>query len=192
MSKKILSIGLDLDGVILYNPLRVARPLIASFKNIVAYKRRMKFYYPKTFWEKQIWKLIHYLSSLFVADGFRDIIKLTRNKKIRSYVVSARYSMLGVDFRRWIKKIKADSSLSGCYYNAGDKQPHLFKQKMIEKLNLDIYVEDNYDIVRYLSQSAKLKKVKIVWIYNILDRHIDYPYKFPTLKAAVEFIETTL
>ena len=63
---------------------------------------------------------------------------------------------------------------------------------MIEKLNLDIYVEDNYDIVRYLSQSAKLKKVKIVWIYNILDRHINYPYKFPTLKAAVEFIKTTL
>jgi hypothetical protein len=63
---------------------------------------------------------------------------------------------------------------------------------MIKKLNLDIFVEDNWDIVNYFkSQMSNLKskkKVKIFWIYNLLDRKIKYRYKFSSLKEVIKKI----
>jgi len=53
---------------------------------------------------------------------------------------------------------------------------------MIKKLELDVYIEDNYDIVNYLSQK---NKIRILWIYNIFDRGIAFIDKFPSLKSAV-------
>jgi hypothetical protein len=63
---------------------------------------------------------------------------------------------------------------------------------MIKKLNLDIFVEDNWDIAKYLkTQNSKLKtekKTKIFWIYNLLDRNIKYWYKFSSLKEVIKKI----
>jgi hypothetical protein len=57
---------------------------------------------------------------------------------------------------------------------------------MIKKLNLDIFVEDNWDIVKYLKN---IKKTKIFWIYNLLDKKIKYQYKFKSLKEVVSFLK---
>ena len=56
---------------------------------------------------------------------------------------------------------------------------------MIEKLNLDAFVEDNWDIVKYLqniSDHDKKVDTRIFWIYNLFDRFKKYPRKFPHLK----------
>ncbi len=80
-SKKILKVGFDLDGVLLYNPLRVARPIIAFVKFILFnHKRPLTFYYPKTKLEKWLWWFFH-KSSLFIAPGFDEIKKLAKQKK---------------------------------------------------------------------------------------------------------------
>ncbi|GIW64652.1 MAG: hypothetical protein KatS3mg092_0585 [Patescibacteria group bacterium] len=68
-----------------------------------------------------------------------------------------------------------------------NQQPYDFKAQMIKKLNLDIFVEDNWDIVKKLkvkSQKSKVK-TKIFWICNLLDRNIKYQYKFKNLKEVV-------
>ena len=57
---------------------------------------------------------------------------------------------------------------------------------MIKDLDLDVFVEDNWGIVEYLS--PKFRRTKIAWIYNLLDRTIPYPYKFPSLKKTIEHI----
>ena len=57
---------------------------------------------------------------------------------------------------------------------------------MIKKLGLDVYVEDNWDIVRYLNLKVKSQKSKVYWIYNILDRKIKYQYKFSSLKKVAK------
>lgn len=73
--------------------------------------------------------------------------------------------------------------LRGVHFNADDEQPHEFKERMIHKLRLDMYIEDNFDIVEHISKNPK---VQIVWIYNILDRHIQFSKKAPTLLKAIE------
>lgn len=182
MKKQPLRVGFDLDGVILYNPARVVRPIISLVKRLFLTRRKLTFYYPRSPFEKWMWKLFH-LSSIYISSGMDDIKKLVKEKKIKAYIVTARYGFLGDDFKEWVKKNEIDLVFDGVYYNKDDEQPHLFKERMIKKLNLDVYVEDNYDVVKYLS----LKKIsKIMWIYNIFDFYLHQKYKFPSLKKAVQ------
>jgi len=47
MPKRPLRVGFDLDGVLLYNPARIARPLVAFVKKHFLKKRTKLFLYPK-------------------------------------------------------------------------------------------------------------------------------------------------
>ncbi len=182
MKKQPLRVGFDFDGVLLYNPARIARPIIVHLKKLFIPSEQNKFHLPKTRLQKFIWFLLH-KTSFIVAPGYDEIKNLAKTNKIKAYIISARYESLKTDFNVWIKKIDAADYFSGIYYNNTDEQPHLFKEKMIKKLDLDIFVEDNWDIVSHLSKKTS---VKIFWIYNLLDRNIKYKYKFPCLKQVVE------
>ncbi len=185
-SRKIIKIGFDLDGVLLYNPTRIFRPIIYFLKKYFLKRDVNKFYYPKTKIEQLIWLFLH-KTSLFPQPGIDDIKKLIRAKKIKAYIISARYEFLEMDFYRWIKKIDKEKLFSGYFYNTNNEQPHLFKKKMIKKLKLDIFVEDNWDIVKKLK--IKNQKLKVFWIYNLFDRKIHYNFKYPHLKAAINSIK---
>src|SRR3989338_4297366 len=186
MKKQILRVGFDLDGVLLYNPLRIVRPIVAIAKKLFIKKKILYFYSPQTNWEKQIWKFFH-KSSIFIAPGLNEIKQLIKDKKIKAYIITARYSYLKNDLEEWLNKMKVNKYFSGIYYNQNDEQPHLFKERMINKLNLDIFVEDNLDIVSNLSS-----KFKIYWIYNIFDKNHFYLDKFPNLKSTIKKIKENI
>lgn len=189
MAKKI-KVGFDLDGVILYNPVRIFRP-IASFLKPLIFKKKFKddnFYFPHSFLEKIIWALIH-KTSIWPASGLEEIKKLTKNNKIQAYIITARYSFLKKDFDKWMKFMDANDTFTGCFYNELDEQPNVFKDKMIKKLNLDIFVEDNWGVVQKLNESNNKYGKKIFWIYNVFDRRIIYPHKFSSLKKVLEYIK---
>lgn len=190
-SHKPLRVGFDLDGVLLYNPARIIRPIIALFKDIFIKKRRKKFIIPKTPLEKAIWSVLH-LSSMFIAPGLKDIHKLVEEGKIEAYIITARYSFLKNDFEHWKKRLGTDKYFKACYQNEHDEQPHLFKERMIRELDLDVFVEDNWDIVEHLDEKAKEDKKhhrRIYWVYNILDRGIVHPHKIPGLQYAMNEIK---
>lgn len=177
--KKQLRVGFDLDGVLLYNPARIIRPIMSFVKKNVLRRDLNKFYYPKNKIEKLIWWFLH-KSSLWPSPGINELINLVKQKKINAYVVSARYELLEKDFARWINIIDPDKVFSGCFYNNKNDQPQLFKEKMINKLKLDIFVEDNWDIVNYLNP-----KFRVFWIYNLFDRNKPFLNKFPDLDSVI-------
>lgn len=181
-----LRIGFDMDGVLLYNPARIIRPFISSIKRIFLHKKKLHFYYPKSHTEKMFWKLAH-KSSIFNAPGLNEITKLVDEGKIEAYLITARYNFLGTGVENWVKKNKLEKTFNGVFYNSRDEQPHEFKERMVKKLKLDMYVEDNFDIVNHLTKTTS---AEILWIYNILDRKTIFPKKFPHLKHAIEFIKS--
>ena len=183
MKKQILKVGFDLDGVLLYNPARVVRPIIAFTKKYILKRDLNKFYYPKSGLEKLIWKLFHH-TSLWSASGIDDLLKLISDRKIEAYVVSARYELLEADFKKWVKVIDPKKQFSGYFFKKKNQHPQILNKQMIKKLGLDVFVEDNWDIVKHLNSKAK-----IFWIYNILDRNKDYKYKFSNLKATVDYLK---
>jgi len=112
--KKQLRVGFDLDGVLLYNPARIIRPLMSFVKKYILKRDLNKFYYPKNRIEKFIWWFLH-KSSLWPSSGIKDLIKLIEQKKIKAYVVSARYELLENDFNDWIKIIDPNKKFSGFF-----------------------------------------------------------------------------
>jgi len=188
MTKRKVKIGFDLDGVILYNPIRTFRFLSKSLKFIkpIIFKQKKEpFYVPKTRLEKFLWFLLH-KSSLWIAPGYYDLKRLTEKNLVEAYLVSGRYGCLSNDFHRWSKIFKNDKVFKKIYYNEKSVQPNIYKQSLIDQLKLDYFIEDNWDIIEKINSKTK---TKIIWISNLVDFHIDYPYKFLSLKKAVGFIK---
>lgn len=183
--KKQLRVGFDLDGVLLYNPARIARPVIVFIKKIFFKKEVNKFHYPQTKIQKLIWLMFHKVV-FGPALGYGELKKLIKSKKIKAYIITGRNESLINDFNHWLKKLEANKYFSDCYFNDKNEQPYLFKEKMIKKLKLDLYIEDNWDIVDYLSSSGQ----KVFWLYNIFDKNIKYQHKFPSLDKIIQKIKT--
>lgn len=184
--KKRLKVGFDLDGVILYNPARIIRPIVSSIKRVILHKKRVSFYVPKTKTGKLLWEIFH-LSSIYKAAGFEDIKRMSKEKEIDAYIITARYSFLEKGFKNFIKNSGAQECFTACHFNEKDEQPHKYKERLLNELDLDIFVEDNYDIATHLAK--KYKDKTIIWIYNILDAQRPFKHKYPTLKKAVNFIK---
>ena len=191
-SEKKLRIGFDFDGVIAYNPLRMFRAPLMALKHQFQKRPDLEFPLPKNPQFKWLWVLAHE-TSYFPAHGLSDLRKLLEKHAIEGYIVTGRYSFLEDSLNRWLKKHKADHVFKGVYVNKADEQPHRFKKEMIEKLKLDMFVEDNWDIVKYLKNAFDHepgKQAEIHWIYNIVDRFQKYPRKYPNLKAFIKIIKT--
>jgi len=188
MKKSKLRVGFDLDGVILYNPIRTFRVIASSLKftkPLLFHEKTDEFYFPNSPVEQFIWRQLH-KTSFCLADGIEKIKKLTEQGKIETFLITGRYSFLKKDFEYWLKKMEADTIFKGYYYNKNDQQPNLFKQQMIKKLQLDYFVEDNWGIIQKLN--GVLKTTKVIWISNFLDRNIRYKYKFFGLNEVAEFL----
>lgn len=191
MTQKIIRIGFDLDGVILDNPSRILRSLISRSKKAHLFPRKeLEFYHPNSSLEQLLWSLVH-KSSYKLADGFVNLEKLAlAHKNLEIYVVSARFACLKDDTIKWKKIINRHNIFKEIYFNDCDEQPHFFKKKMLKKLALDYFVEDNWDVASYLANNQQ--KTQIWWLSNFLDRIIDYPHKFFSFKTIVSKIESFL
>ncbi len=185
---KTLKIGFDLDGVILYNPLRIfrgmAKKILKPLKASLLHQNKSNFYLPKSNFEKFLWNLIH-KSSFMVNHGYDDLVKLSKNKKIKLYLITGRYGSLKKDYLSWLNKLKANKTFYKCYLNENNLQPNQFKENMIKKLSLDVYVEDNYDIIEKLNHHTN---AKILWLTNAADKNIPYSLKFFSLKEVCQYL----
>lgn len=185
MAEKKLRVGLDFDGVVAYNPVRVIRPAVKWFKRIVLGKKNLSFMVPRNPLVKLLWIVAHE-SSIFPAKGIRLLQEMAKRGDVEFYLVTGRFPILEGNLKKWIARNKLAHVFEQIYLNNNLEQPHLFKLKIINKLKLDYYVEDNFDIVEYLEGKVK---AKIFWIYNVADRKRPFKYKFPYLEEALDEIK---
>lgn len=187
-NKGFLKVGFDLDGVILQNPLRNFRIVAKKLKVIKPFIFKQKvepFYVPNSRLEKLLWQFLHW-SSFRPDPALSDIEKLVNRNKIKAYIITGRFRFLKNDFNYWIKKLNKNKIFTDCLINNNNTQPDKFKSEMINKLKLDFFVEDNYDIIERLNHHTK---AKILWLSNFLDQGISYPYKFFSLKEILKFLK---
>jgi hypothetical protein len=181
---KVVRIGVDFDGVVAYNPFRLIRAPVKWFKKRFLGISKTTFFVPKTPAERLIWIIIHE-SSFFPARGTKLLNGLATNPSYEFHLVTGRYGFLKNNLMKWLKRYHLDATFKTININENCEQPHIFKDKMINKLKLDAFIEDNLDIVRYLENKSK---TKILWIFNIFDRKQVYPHKFPYLESALKNI----
>ena len=188
--KKIIKVGVDFDGVLAYNPFRIARSPVVYVKRKLFGVKKTQFFIPTTGLEKFIWTILHE-SSVFPAIGTGLLRDLVESNHIEAHLVTARYSFLQQSLYRWLDRHNMRKLFTSISINEKDEQPHLYKARVISEKQFDYFIEDNLDIVTHLLGKGKRQKEKgttVLWIYNILDRAHPYPYKYPYLKKALEAI----
>lgn len=186
MKKAPLRVGFDLDGVLLYNPARIIRRPVVLFKHIFLPKREKKFFVPKNRLTKFIFNSYFYMSFVF-GNGLKSIEKVINNNSIEAYVITGRFEFAKKSTTKVFDQLNKKNIFKKLYVNENNIQPQIFKEKMIKELKLDIFVEDNIDIVRYLN---KQKNADILWICNIFDALVDYPNKHNNLQSVAKQISS--
>lgn len=154
-----LKIAFDLDGVIVDKPPLVPKSFLEWLfrgpkKNVLHYR------FPKTKPEQEIRKFSHfYLFRPPIRTNIRFIDRLAKNKKVELYVISGRYSFLKSATEQWLRKRKVNKYFKAIYLNLNDEQPHLFKERLLKKMKMDIFVDDDDLLVNYLSQKVDNTKI---------------------------------
>jgi len=187
-SKKFqpIKIGFDFDGVIMYNPLRIIRPFMSFLKIKRLVKRQqLVFFHPQTNWQKVVWWLAHQ-TSFIPAPGINKLKSLVKSGKIEAYLITGRSSFLKSDLHRKLKIFGLDKVFSKVIITDSNEQPHIFKERMINLHKLEYFIEDNWDIISHLAN--KYEQNRLFWIYNMVDKSINYPQKHPNLLSAINEI----
>ena len=87
------------------------------------------------------------------------------------YLISSRFSFLEKKTSDLIKRHNLDKIFNTMYFNYQNRQPHEFKNEIVKKLNLDMYVDDDFQLLEYLAD--KNPKTKFFW----LNKKVSKPLK---------------
>jgi hypothetical protein len=182
---KIIKVGLDFDGVVAYNPFRVIRAPITTFKRKVLKIKRLKFFLPKYGWQIFLWRILHE-SSVFPADGVELLKKMVAKREIEVYLITARYDCLNQNLDKWLNKYNLKKLFKSVIVNINNEQPHEFKRRIITEKKCNFFVEDNLDIVEFLDRNCT---VPVCWIYNLVDKAFFKRPGFSCLREALLWIK---
>lgn len=108
-----------------------------------------------------------------IEKNIRVLKKISDNKKNKTYLISSRFGFLKKRTDALIEKNNLKKYFNGVYFNYENKQPHIFKEQIIRKLKIDIYIDDDLDLALYLAD--KFPNLKIVWLIDNIDKKIKLP-----------------
>ncbi len=158
-----MNIGFDLDGIFIDRPPFVPRWLIEWLYR-GPQNHEPKYRFPSTKIEQSIRKLSHYsLLRPKISQNIEFLEQFCKDKKNNLFLITSRYHFLENETLNILKKYNVDKCFSKMYLNDKNEQPHLFKSRIIGKLNLSIFVDDDLKLLLYLQKDYP--KLKLLW-YN--------------------------
>jgi len=155
-----MNIGFDFDKIFIdYPPLFPAKLIDKLYKQrdngILLYRIPS---YPE-----QLFRKATHLS--FLRPPIKENLALLKNiskKDNRLYLISSRYKFLQHETNRLINKYELDKIFDEMYFNFDNKQPHLFKEEILKKLHLDLYVDDDLSLIKHVAKSNP--NTKFFWL----------------------------
>ncbi len=97
-------------------------------------------------------------------------LKEISRKDNKLYLISSRFGFLKEMTEKIIKRDGFDRIFDGIYFNYENQQPHFFKSAIIDKLQIDVYVDDDFHLVKYLAKHNK--KTKFFWLQSKKGKHM--------------------
>lgn len=156
-----MRIGFDLDKVFINTPPLVPNSIINKF-----YKKRdngiLLYRIPSR--HEQLFRKVTHLPLL--RRGIKKNLEFLRSipkSKHQLYLISSRFKFLEPETMRLIKTYQLDTIFDEMYFNYDNRQPHEFKNDVLKKLKLDIFVDDDLSLVRHVAMGNP--KTKFFW-YN--------------------------
>lgn len=156
-----MKIGFDLDRVFINTPPFVPSTVINKF-----YKKRdngILLYRIPSQRQQFFLKTTHIpLLRQPIKENVVFLQNLSKEKKHQLYLISSRFKFLEPQTQQLIKKYAFDKIFDKLYFNYNNEQPHEFKNGILQKLNLDIYVDDDLSLVRYVAKGNP--KTHFFWL----------------------------
>jgi len=136
-----MKIGFDLDKVFIDTPPLVPNSVINKF-----YKKRdngVLLYRIPSPHEQLLRKATHVP---LLRRGIKKNLAFLRSipkTTNQLYLISSRFKFLEPETLRLIKSYELDKIFDEMYFNYDNRQPHEFKNEVLKKLRLDIFVDDD-------------------------------------------------
>lgn len=115
---------------------------------------------------EQLFRLLTHFSVFRppILKNINFIKTLSKKNTNQHYLISSRFSFLENKTKVLIKKYGLDKCFHGMYFNFKNKQPHFFKNAVIKKLKIDLYVDDDLPLLIFLSKGNP--KTIFFWLNN--------------------------
>ena len=155
-----MRIGFDLDRVFInYPPFLSARLINWRYKQ----KENGELLYriPKKP-EQMLRIILHY--SIF-RPAMNENIKLLRkldHEHNKLFLISSRFGFLKKRTEIIMKRYGLSQYFDEVFFNYKSEQPHEFKEKVLKKLDLDMYIDDDLSILKFVAKTNK--KIKLYWL----------------------------
>lgn len=162
-----MNIGFDLDKIFISFP-----PLVPSEIIDFLYKEKanheLKYRIPSK--QEQAFRIFshHPFFRYPISKNIKYVKKLSSSDKNKYYLVSSRFGFLKKRTDNFIKKNYLDKIFDNMYFNYSNYQPHEFKDKMVKKLNLDLFVDDDLQLLEYLAD--RNTKTKFFWLNSKISK----------------------
>ncbi len=156
-----MNLGFDFDKIFINYP-----PLIPNILIDRLYKQKshktLKYRIPKN--PEQLFRIAthHPLFRPIIHENVTWIKNLSKNKRYKCYLISSRFGFLKNRTEAVVKKHAFNEIFEELFFNFQNEQPHIFKNKIIKKLNIHRYVDDDLELLGFLV--AKNPKTRFFWL----------------------------
>jgi len=162
-----MNIGFDLDKIFINFP-----PLIPPKVIDLLYKEKtkqgLKYRIPSRI-ERSLRILSHHPFLRSPITKNLDFLKKNLSTgKNNYYLISSRFDFLKDRTDDLIKRYDLDRIFKAMYFNYLNKQPHEFKNEILEKLKLDMYADDDLQLLEYLAD--KNPRTKFFWLNDKINK----------------------
>lgn len=172
----IVKIGFDFDKVFVDYPPIIPSKLVTfcyRYGAIPLYRNTSQLSYriPGPF-EKRIRLMTHVpILRPAIPHNILALRKLSKEKGVQLYLISGRFDFLRARTEDLLHRYKLKPCFKKVYFDFENEQPHLFKLRIIKKEKIEIFVDDDFDLLKYLS--TKAPGVRYFWI----TKHLTSPSK---------------
>ena len=163
-----MKIGFDLDKIFIDTPVFIPDTLINK-----VYKKRdngVLLYRIPGYAEQLVRKATHLP---FFRPALKEnlaFLKSIQKKQNKIFLISSRYKFLEKETTHIIKKYHFDKLFDTLFFNYENKQPHLFKNDVLKKLQLDMYIDDDLSLLKYVAKSNV--KTKFFWLNHKKEKKV--------------------
>lgn len=148
-----MKIGFDLDNIFINTPLFIPLSVIEKL-----YKKKANgelLYRIPGKGEQFIRKVSHHPLFRPAMPENISLLKALTKKEYDIYLISSRFGFLKNETKKIVARYQLSDLFTNMYFNYLDDQPHLFKDTIIRELGLDIYIDDDYHLLKYVAMHNK-------------------------------------
>lgn len=155
-----MKIGFDLDRIFVNNPPFVPTQLIDRLYKLKEGEILLYRFPSKP--EQLLRTITHF--PLFRPPMKTNIqfLEQIEKDKHQLYLISSRFGFLKKRTSTLMKNYKLDTFFDQLFFNFENKQPHIFKNEVLQRLHLDMYVDDDLALLKYLQKNNP--NTKLYWL----------------------------